>query len=156
MALFLAVFLGFSLAGCDVREVSLGAFSEAGLSFYLPENAAPEAGSAFDILYRTDGISFAAAKDEFQNYGERQDAAAALTEQEYAGLVRQHSGIESPFARDENGTVTAAYTGGGFFHYAAVIKGEDTFWVLTFSCAEAETEEHLADFRLWAAAARAE
>ena len=156
LGLFLAVYLGFCLVGCGSLEVSLGAFSEAGLCFYLPENAEPVADSSFDILYRTDGVCFAAAKDEFQNYSDRQEAAAALTEEQYAELVRLQSGIASSFERDKNGTLTVPYTEGGFFHYAAVIKGGDGFWVLTFSCSEEQAEERMPDFELWAAAARAD
>lgn len=149
--LLCAVLMAFQFAACGKKDKTYT--SDQGISITMEDGMEEKTQSGASVYYEGKKALAVIIKEnfaDFQTYGIDTDA---YTIEKYESLIKQANGLTDDFEVDENGNPYLTYeqtvSGAQGFYFVTVKKGTDAFWVITFACAEDDSEDYLPKFKQW-------
>lgn len=132
----------------------LSFYSYDGVSLFMEDGMVESEGEGFTVYAYSNTSMFAGIKEDASVFTDAGLDINDFTLEDYAEIVQNGNGLETPFAVDAAGNLSATYNsnqnGTDFFYYATVKQGTDAFWVFTFACFAEDEALYLPQFQLWA------
>lgn len=133
--------------------------SSTGISLYMSKGFSETSAEGTLCCWEGTSSSVSCAEETFESL-EAVGYSGALTEEEYAELIRGAYQIDGEVQTTEYGNVYVAYTQDITYaadadpvsvsYYSFFIKGTSSFFTFNFMCMTEEASQHEEDFYLWA------
>ncbi|MBQ9166145.1 MAG: hypothetical protein IJX71_04395 [Oscillospiraceae bacterium] len=126
----------------------------AGIALYMSDDYEPVEVEGILACYQGENGSVRMEEETFETLESLGYDGDAMTEEEYAALIREAYALEGSPMTDDYGNVYIAYNmevqETEVSYFAFFKKGETAFWTTTFMCFASEAETYLPQFQLWA------
>lgn len=151
--LTMLAFLLLSLSACSGTAAPMSYDTGAGLTITMREGMEPFEAEGITMAVADSLCMMTAVRHDYSTYSDMGADMTAVTEEEYALLLEDLSGLGQEFSYDAAGNYHTTYTahvdGEDYFYYGIIHKGSDAFWLVTFTCEADRSEEYIPLFMEW-------
>ncbi len=150
IAAVMAVLMLASVVGCDLLEPI--SYDVDGLTVTLPMGMYEIEAEGFDKVLTDNYVTVYFYRDTFEELAEVDLDKISI--EEFAELYAAVNEIPNPYTADANGNLVTTYNvdiqGTNLYNYDTVRKGSDSFWNVSFTCADSAKDKYADKFVEWA------
>ena len=150
IAAIMAILMLASFAGCGLLEQI--SYDVDGLSITLPVGMYEIEAVDFNKVLTDNNITVYFYRDTFEELAEVELDQISI--EEFAELYAMVNEIPNPYTADANGNLITTYNvyfeGTNLYNFDTVRKSSDSFWNISFTCADSDKDKYADKFVEWA------